>query len=171
MGVGERVPVSGRWAFGEEPKMQPKDAVAIAKRARKLLRAGKITHRQLSIVDALLWCCRSPTSGGIVISYSGLMRLCHVARATIAEALRVLERLGVLSKIRRRVRASWRSLQATNRYVLHVPCAQSSAAERSFNNDSIEVRVQASGTAIVAATEALRRRREAVEAGLLLKKA
>ena len=150
--------------------MQPKDAISIAKRARKLLRAGRITHRQLSIVDAMLWCCRSPTSGGIVVSYSGIMRLCHVARGTVAEALRALERVGVLSRVRRRVRAGWRSLQATSRYILHVPCTQSSAAERSFNNDSIEVSVQASGTAVMAATEALRRRREAVEAGLLMKK-
>jgi hypothetical protein len=54
--------------------MQPKDAVAIAKRARKLLRAGKITHRQLAIVDAMLWCCRSPASGGIVVSYESRRR-------------------------------------------------------------------------------------------------
>jgi len=41
------------------------------------------------------------------------------ARATVAQGLRVLERLGVLSRIRRRVRVGWRSFQATNRYVLH----------------------------------------------------
>jgi hypothetical protein len=151
--------------------MQPKDAIQIAKRARKLLRAGKITHRQLAIVDALLWCCRSPSSGGITISYSGLMRLCHVARGTVAEALRVLEGLvGVLSRVRRRVRVSWRSLQDISRYVLHVPCAQSSAAERSFNNDSIEVSVRASGTAVMVATAALRQRQKVIQERLLSKR-
>jgi len=43
--------------------MTPAEAIAVAKRARKLLRAGRITHRQLCLVDALLWSCRRPGTG------------------------------------------------------------------------------------------------------------
>jgi hypothetical protein len=80
------------------PRLSHADAIAIAKRGRKLLRAGRITHRQLVLLDALLWCCRNP-AGQIGVSYTALMRLTHCARDTIAGALRVLERLGVLSRI------------------------------------------------------------------------
>ena len=88
-------------------KLTPSEAAAVAKRGRKLLRAGRITHRQLALLDCLLWSCRNPITGAIVVSYSALQRLCHVARSTIAEALHVLERLGVLTRIKRRVRLAW----------------------------------------------------------------
>lgn len=100
------------------------DAIAIARRARKLLRAGRITHRQFVIIDCLLWSCRNPRTGAIVVSYSALQRLAHVSRETIAGALRVLERLGVLTRIKRRVRLAWHqggvtSRQLANAYMLH----------------------------------------------------
>jgi hypothetical protein len=99
------------------------DAIALAKRGRKLLRQGRITHRQLTILDCLLWCCRDRT-GRITVSYSALCRLCHVARDTVAGALTALQRLGLLSRIKRRVRIAWHqggsaSRQAVSSYVLH----------------------------------------------------
>jgi hypothetical protein len=98
-------------------------AISIAKRARKLLRAGRITHRQFVILDCLLWSCRNPVTGAIVVSYTALQKLCHVSRETIAGALRVLGELGVLTKIKLRVRVLWggsvASRQATNAYILH----------------------------------------------------
>ncbi len=100
-------------------------AIAIIKRARKLLRCGKISHREFAVIDALLWCCRSPTSGRIVVSYSALARLCHCARSTIATAIAKLQALGVLSRIKRYALFPWacgvglQARQMANCYVLH----------------------------------------------------
>jgi hypothetical protein len=106
------------------PKLSLSDAIQLAKRGRKLLRAGRITHRQYIVLDCLLWCCRNPVTGAIVVSYTALQRLCHVSRETIAGAVKLLGRLGVLTKIKRRVRLLWHhggtaSRQLTNSYVLH----------------------------------------------------
>lgn len=149
--------------------MSPRDAIAIAKRARKLLRAGRITHRELVLVDTLLWCCRSPTTGGIVVSYTALQRLCRMGRATIAKGLRVLERLRVLTRIRRRVRSAWRSLQATNRYVLH-PVSTEFHERTVSQNDRTEITHVFVPNADVAAAQATLARRRAVIEGRLLAK-
>jgi hypothetical protein len=104
-------------------RLTSSQAISIAKRGRKLLRAGRITHRQFVILDCLLWACRNPVTGAIMVSYTALCRLCHVSRETIAGALRVLGELGVLTKIKLRVRVLWggsvASRQATNAYILH----------------------------------------------------
>ncbi len=114
-------------------RLTPADAGAIAKRGRKLLRRGLITHRQLALLDCLLWSCRNPVTGAIVVSYTALQRLAHMARETIADGLRRLEALGVLSRIKRRVRLAWAngghaSRQATSAYVLHPPTADTEFA-------------------------------------------
>jgi hypothetical protein len=83
------------------------DAAAIARRARKLLRAGRLTHRQLALLDTLLWSCRTHSTATACASYSVLQRLAHLARATIAEGLRVLEQLGLIRRIKRRVLVLW----------------------------------------------------------------
>ncbi len=44
------------------------EAAAIAKRGRKLLRRGELTHRELCLLDCLLWSCRRPDTGAIVAS-------------------------------------------------------------------------------------------------------
>ena len=51
-------------------KLTPAEAAAIAKRGRKLMRAGRITHCQWAVLDCLLWSCRSPATGAIVVSPS-----------------------------------------------------------------------------------------------------
>jgi hypothetical protein len=76
------------------------EAIAIAKRARKLLRKGMLTHHQAVVLDCLLWACRNPATGAILVSYSALQRLCHCARATIAAALDALQRVGLLSRVK-----------------------------------------------------------------------
>jgi len=105
-------------------KLTPTEAGDIAKRGRKLLRAGRITHRDLVILDCLLWSCRNPVTGAIVVSYTALCRLCRCSRQVIAAAVTRLQGLGVLTRVRRRVRVLWhqggqQSRQATNAYVLH----------------------------------------------------
>jgi hypothetical protein len=104
-------------------KLTPSEAAGIAKRGRKLLRRGLLTHRQYVLLDTLLWSCRHPKTGAIVVSYTKLTSLCHQARETIAAGLRTLEGLGILERIKRRVRQTWAnggvsSRQATNAYTL-----------------------------------------------------
>lgn len=99
---------------------------AVARRCRQLYRKDRITAKQLALVDCFLWSCRNPATGAIVISYSRLEKLANMARATIAEALRVLERLGVLTRIKRFVDVVWHQggsqrRQAASAYVLHPP--------------------------------------------------
>jgi hypothetical protein len=156
-------------------RLTPADAIAVAKRGRKLMRAGRITHRQLCLLDCLLWSCRSPTTGAIVVSYTGLQRLVRMARATIAEALNVLQRLGVLSRIRRRVRLSgWhqggtQTRQATSCYLLHPGRHTEFSGRTVIQGDRTEyLYVQQSRGDLAAAQAALARRRVAVEASLLL---
>src|SRR3954469_21555506 len=115
--MGERVPASDRRGLGDhtdpqsahlhhphtaDPRPTTAEAIAIAKRARKLLRKGMLTHHQAVVLDCLLWACRNPATVPILVSYSALQRLCHCARATIAAALDALQRVGLLSRVKRR---------------------------------------------------------------------
>ena len=154
-------------------RLSPAQAGAIAKHCRKLLRHRKLTHRQFALLDTLLWSCRRPGSGVAVVSYGALQKLVRVARETLAEGLRRLEVLGLLSKIKRRVRVAWhnggqQSQQATNAYVLHAP-ADASAEHSEFAGRSvpreIEIvhRVEPTPVAVAAAQEALARRRRSLE--------
>jgi hypothetical protein len=151
------------------PTLTHADAIAIAKRSRKLLRAGRITHRQFAVVDCLLWCCRSP-SGAIVVSYTGLQRLTRVARATVAGAVAALERLGVLTRIRRRVRVAWgaavASRQATSAYALH-PRTEFSRRTVDQNDTNLILAVPGATRVVEAAQKALARRRAVIEARLM----
>jgi hypothetical protein len=153
------------------PPLSIADAIVVAKRARKLLRAGRITHRQFTLIDCLLWSCRNPITGTICVSYSALQRLCHVARDTIAEALRVLERLGVLTRIKRRVRVVWgasiASRQATSSYVLH-PRTESSGRPV---DQSESIQVLSERCDLFADLAALAQRRRVIEGRLLTNKA
>ena len=154
-------------------RLSAAQAGAIAKRARRLLRRGLLTHRQHALLDCLLWSCRRPDTGAIVVSYTRLQQLARVARATVAAGLRRLEELGLLGRVRRRVRVLWanggqQSRQAASAYVLRAP-----AAECEFNPRTV---IQGQETLIMeghdsvavrAAQKALARRREAFTRGLL----
>ncbi len=108
--------------------LAPTQAGQLAKRGRELLRAGEITHRELALLDCLLWSCRRPGQDLAVASYSALCRLVHMAKATVAAALAKLEALDLIARIKRRVRLSWhqggeRSLQAISCYRLRAPAS------------------------------------------------
>ena len=123
-------------------KLTPADAAAIAKRGRKLMRAGRITHNQWAVLDCILWSCRNLTTGAIVVSFSGLQKLANVGRATVAGAVKVLERLSVLRRIKRRVRVVWhqggqQSRQATSAYVLHPPRHSEFSSRTVFQGDML----------------------------------
>jgi hypothetical protein len=148
------------------------DAIGIAKRGRKLLRAGKITHRQLVLIDCLLWSCRD-RQGRITVSYTALCRLCRLARGTIAGALDALQALGLLSRIKRRIRTAWHqggsaSRQATSSYVLHTgPHTESSGGTVI---QSTEIQILPTPREAWAAQCALAKRRRVIEARMALNK-
>lgn len=161
-------------------RLSPSEAGAIAKRGRKLLRRGLLTHRQHVLLDCLLWSCRCPRTGAIVVSYTALQRLAHMARETVAEGLRRLEGVGLLSRIKRRVRLSWAnggqaSRQATNAYVLHPPTADTEFAPPTVIQriEILQLELAASRTAMTAqaALAAIRERRRPLLEGRLLGKA
>jgi hypothetical protein len=105
--------------------MTPALSGALMRRARKLVRSGRLTAKQFVVLDALVWSCRAPGADRLSVSYRRMMALAHAARSTVADAITALERLGLLSRIKRRVRVPWgggiASRQATNVYVLHPP--------------------------------------------------
>ncbi len=102
--------------------MTPTLAGGLMRRARKLLRAGRLTHRQFLMLDCMVWSCRAPNSERLAVSYSRLCALARVSRSTVAAGIAALLDLGLLAKIKRRVRVIWgggmASRQATNVYVL-----------------------------------------------------
>ena len=155
-------------------RLSPTQAGAIAKRARKLLRRGLITHRQLALLDCLLWSCRRPDTGAVVVSYTALQRLAHVARATVAAGLRRLEELGLLSRVKRRVRVVWanggqQSRQAASAYVLRVPAGNCEFSARTVIQGQKTLIIEGhDGAAVRSAQEALARRREAFTQALLM---
>jgi hypothetical protein len=156
-------------------RLTPTQAGAIAKRARRLLRRGLLTHCQLALLDCLLWSCRRPDTGAIVVSYTRLQQLARVARATVAAGLRRLEELGLLSRVRRRVRVLWanggqQSRQGTSAYMLHAPDPHSEFSARTvIGGQETLIREHHDNAALRIAQEALTRRREAFTRGLLMR--
>jgi len=144
------------------PRLTSAEAGAIAKRARKLLRKGRLTAKQFVLLDCLLWSCRRNGEAAATVSYSALQRLAHMARETIAKGLRVLGDLGLLQAIKRRVRVVWgggtASRQATSSYVLMAPTTESSAPTVPID---LQILVPLSGDAAAAQAglEAIRARR------------
>ena len=143
-------------------KLTSADAGAIAGRARKLLRAGEITHHQLALIDALLWTCRRAGIATARVSYSQLQVAAHLARSTIAAGLKALERLGLIQRTRHRVVATganggrvWRQL--SNVYRLVVNPREFVARADSKTQDSFKVLELVSYDEVRAAQEALRR--------------
>ena len=119
------------------------EAISIAKRGRRLLRTGRITAKTYVVLDCLLWSCRNPATGLISASYRGLMRLCHCARETVAGALAVLERLGVVGRIKRRIKVAWHnggsaSRQLSNAYTLHPGGPDTESSSRPVIQETIE---------------------------------
>jgi hypothetical protein len=86
--------------------LSPAQASDIARRGRQLLQTGQLTHCQYSLLDALLWRCRRHGQAGACASYSALQRLCHMARETVWTGLATLQELGLIRKLKQRIRCS-----------------------------------------------------------------
>src|SRR5690348_11589000 len=89
------------------PALSPADACRIAQRARRLVRSGRLSHTAFCVLDNLLWACRPKNASHAVVSYTGLARLAHLAKATISRAIVTLEALRLITKVRRRILVPW----------------------------------------------------------------
>lgn len=97
------------------------DPTVVARRLRKLLRARRLTPHEYALADTLLWSCRRPNTDRCTVSFSSLARLAGVGRTTAVAAVRKLQQLGVLTRVKRWVIVVWglgRALrQAPNGYI------------------------------------------------------
>jgi hypothetical protein len=142
----------------------------IAARARHLLQRRLLTPHQYALLDTVLWAARKPGSATLIASLKALARLAGQGRSTVAEGIGRLEELGLLQRIRRRVRVPWigggqASRQVANAYRLLPLDTESNrqpAREQTLRISVIESPV---GTA-KAAQAALAERRRTVEEAL-----
>jgi hypothetical protein len=145
-------------------------AGAIATRARKLLRRRLLTPHQHALLDAVLWTARRPGSATLIASLSVLARLAGQARSTVTEGVRRLEELGLLVRVRRRVRVAWigagvASRVVANAYRLLVPDTETAgrpAREQPSIISIVEAPIGAVREAQEALEEVARRRAAAV---------
>jgi hypothetical protein len=155
-------------------KLTPAQVGAVMKRARKLGRQDVLTPYDHRLLDAMLFQCRSPSTGAVVVSYSALQRLTGMARATIAKAIARLTGCGLLGKIKRRLRVSWHqggtaSLQATSAYRFNPPTADTEftpqtvdqALEFSFSCQSVSAEAQEARAVLTTIREQRDAQREA----------
>lgn len=145
--------------------LSPTQAADVARRGRQLLQDGEITHHQHSLLTVLLWRCRKHGQAAACASYSALQRLANQARGTVAGGLKRFQELGLVQKVKHRVRVSWAggqaSRQGTNSYVFF-------AAATEFTGRTVvrEIEIQVPeepGSVVRKAQEALARRRQMME--------
>ena len=141
----------------------------LATHARKLLQRGQLTAHQFTLLDAMLWRARRPGSAMLAASMAVLARLAGQGRSTVAEGLRALEKLGLVARIRRRVRVAWggstASRQIANAYLLKAADTESSGRP-AREQASIDTIIESPNALVCAAQEALAARRSAIEARL-----
>jgi hypothetical protein len=105
--------------------LSPAQAGALATRARQLLRARTITPHEHALMDCLLWTARRPGNAMLIAPMTVLARLAGQGRRTVVRGLARLEELGLLVRVRRRVRVAWGGAVASrvvaNGYVLKAP--------------------------------------------------
>ncbi len=145
------------------PPLSPSDAGAQCRRARKLVRKGRLSRDAAFVLDVVLWDLRQGAAGAIQASYSLLCELAHMSRDKAAKVIRELEAQGFWTKIKRRVTVSWhqggrQSQQATNCYLLHPPCQHHESARQGDSvTQEIHISVPAPAGAAAAAQEALQK--------------
>jgi hypothetical protein len=115
--------------------LTPTQAAEIAGRARRLLRAGRLTHHDYAVLDGMLWCSRKPGADSTIASYTRLQKLANVARATVAGAIGRLVALGLVQRVKRRVLVLWHNggrawRQLANEYRFHCEFSARSDSEK-----------------------------------------
>lgn len=78
-------------------RLTPAGTGRVMKRARKLGRQGVLTPFDHRLLDALLFQCGSPLSGAVVVSYSALVRITGMCRATVTKGVKRLTGCGMLA--------------------------------------------------------------------------
>ena len=150
--------------------LSPSQAGQLAARGRVLLRRRQITVHQAALLDAMLWGARRPGSAMLTASLKVLARLAGQGRSTVAEGIKRLAELGLISKIRRRARVVWggsvASRQIANAYVLRAENTESGKRTAEIKPQTIISVLETSSTAQRAAQDALARRRTAFENAL-----
>lgn len=112
--------------------MTPQTAQRTAQHARRLLTAHILTPHDYAVLDALLWRCRRPGRADLAVDYRTIARLAGVKRDAAINAVRKLVDLGLIAKIKRRVKVAWgrgcvASRQIANCYVFRAPATESVA--------------------------------------------
>ena len=140
------------------------EAGLIARRSRKLLARGRITHRQFALLDCLLWSCRATGKATARVSYSQLQRMAHQARSTVAGGVAMLVRLGLVQRVRYRLLVVgqnggrvWRQLPNVYRLVV---CADSREFDERTDSQTPEITLMSStiqNRAVEDAQQAIRR--------------
>jgi hypothetical protein len=149
--------------------MTPTQAAYVAKRARKAVRAGLLTHHQHGVLEVLLWDARKPGSDRVNAAYGWLEKLAHVCHQVAVDAVKAFVRLGLLRKIKHKTLTLWANggrqwRQRPNEYVFHCE----STGQTEYAKEVIQIlSVEPRGSEINAAQAALAERRRVVEARLL----
>ena len=115
--------------------------VRIMTRARGLLRAvepgkhyGPLTAKAVAVLEALLWGFHNARSGQCMPSYETIAERAGCARSTVAQALKALEAVGLLTWVNRLTRVLeegpdlfgrwvrfWRTIRISNAYSFRDP--------------------------------------------------
>jgi Helix-turn-helix domain len=121
-------------------------ARCLTRRTEKGKAYGQLTAKALAVLEALLWAFHNAKSGICFPSYETIAGAAHCARSTVAEALKALEDVGILTWVQRikRIREPcpdllgeggwrWRVLRTSNAYAFSDP---SPAADRPKSSKS-----------------------------------
>lgn len=141
-------------------------AGALATRVRLLRRQRALTAHQAALLDVMLWSARRPGSGVLTASLQVLARLAGQGRSTVAEGIKRLAELGLIQKIRRRVRVAWGGSVASrvvaNAYRLLAPDTESGSQTAREQTSIISI-METPSVEQKAAQEALAQRRRHFE--------
>lgn len=133
-------------------------ARALMRRQEQGKHYGAVTAKFLAVLGALLWGFHNAASGRCYPSYEAIAERAGCARSTVYEAIRALERVGVLTWVNRlkRVREyvpglfgkasawRWRVIRTSNSYVLTDPLASKSDFQTTtITQDSNQVKLTA----------------------------
>jgi AraC-like DNA-binding protein len=91
-------------------------ARCLSRRTEKGRAYGVVTAKALAVLEALLWAFHNAKSGLCFPSYEKIAEAAGCARSTVAEAIKALEDVGILSWVQRikRVREPWPDLLGDN---------------------------------------------------------
>ena len=119
-------------------------ARALSKRTDAGKHYGLVTAKFVAVLEALLWGFHNSASGRCFPSYEAIAAKAGCARSTVYEAIRALERAGLLTWANRLIRVReactdlfgkgatrWRVLRTSNAYVLIDPKPPATAPEPS----------------------------------------